>query len=206
LLCGLLTLGLVVPHAQAVNCSQLVNPVYVSGSSALEPLYKAIGPTLATDKTMPLTIVYQKPGSCPGISGLTVKQTANPLYIDATFDGINVPTCTNDIVGGFPLDIALSDVSYENCVGSPIPAAYQDFLGPVESMVFAVPRASSQTAITAEEAYYLFGFGMFGNDLRCQVSPDQSNDLPSLQRHPRQRTGWHQAGRMLSGSPICTSR
>jgi hypothetical protein len=73
-------------------------------------------------------------------------------------------------------------------------------------MVFAVPRASSQTAINAEEAYYLFGFGMFGNDLRCQVSPDQSNDLPSLQRHPRQRTGWHQAGRMLSGSPICTSR
>jgi hypothetical protein len=34
--------------------------------------------------------------------------------------------------------------------------------GPVQAYVLAVPRASSQTAITFEEAYFVFGFGMAG--------------------------------------------
>ena len=42
------------------------------------------------------------------------------------------------------------------------PAGIGVFQGPVQPYVFVVPKASTQPAITAEEAYFVFGFGAAG--------------------------------------------
>lgn len=152
-------------EAQTVKCSTLKNPLFLAGSTALEPLYKAIGKNLATDPdpTKQITLAYLRNGSCAGVASLTTKQTAAFYFIDATYDGTTVPTCINDIAGGIPIDVALSDVAYQSCTGTPTPTNLGDFLGPAESMLFVTPRSSARTAISAEEAYYMLGFGQFGD-------------------------------------------
>ena len=170
---GILATLLMASQAQALNCSSLQNPLFLAGSTALEPLYKAIGKRLATDPVNPMTLVYLRNGSCSGVSSLAQKQTTAFSYIDGTYDGVSdAPTCVNDFVGGVGIDVALSDVAYQSCTGTPLPATFGDFLGPVESMVFIVPRSSTQVAITAEEAYYLVGFGQFAD-----VSPWRNENL-----------------------------
>jgi ABC-type phosphate transport system substrate-binding protein len=160
-----LVMGSSAASAQTVKCSALRNPLFLAGSTALEPLYKAIGKSLATDPDpqKQLTLAYLSNGSCAGISALSTNQTAAFSFIDDTYDGTTVPTCINDIAGGIPLDVALSDVAYETCTSAPAPASLGDYLGPAASMLFVTPKASSQTAISAEEAYYLLGFGQFGD-------------------------------------------
>ena len=58
-------------NALAVDCSTLTNPVYVTGSSAVEPFMTALGAALYPSGT---TIVYQRQGSCNGVNAL-VKST-----------------------------------------------------------------------------------------------------------------------------------
>ncbi len=155
-------------QAQAQSCSTIKNPLYIAGSTALEPLYKEIGPKLASDPVSPVTLVYLKNGSCSGVEQLGTKLTPavapKMFYVDASYTGGDVPQCVNDLAVSPSLDIAVSDVFYERCKnGAALPAGYKDFLGPVATMVMLVPKQSNQTAITAEEAYYLYGFGGFGD-------------------------------------------
>jgi hypothetical protein len=154
--------------AAQVMCSTLKNPLTLVGSTALEPLYKGIGPKLATDAQSPLTLLYLRNGSCAGAGQLGKRlstMTAPKLfYVDASYTGGDVPQCENDIANGIPVDIAVSDVFYESCnLATPFPTGYKDFLGPVGTMLMVVPKQSTQTVITAEEAYYLFGFGASGD-------------------------------------------
>lgn len=154
--------------AAQVKCSSLKNPLTLVGSTALEPLYKGIGPKLATDAQSPLTLLYLRNGSCSGAGQLGKRLTATDapklFFVDASYTGGDVPQCENDIANGVPVDIAVSDVFYESCnLPDPFPAGYKDFLGPVGTMLMVVPKQSTQTALTAEEAYYLFGFGASGD-------------------------------------------
>lgn len=161
-------LGITAHRAEAQSCSTLKNPVYLAGSSAIEPLYKGIGPKLASDPVSPITLVYLKNGSCAGVGQLGSKLTPavapKLFYIDASYTGGDAPQCVNDLAVSPTLDLAVSDVFYERCKnGAALPAGFKDYLGPVETMVMLVPKQSTQTAITAEEAYYLYGFGGFGD-------------------------------------------
>ena len=40
-----------------------------------------------------------------------------------------------------------------------LPATVADTLGPVQAMAFVAHRSSSERAISAEAAYYVYGFG-----------------------------------------------
>lgn len=167
-LCLLGLHGLTEKGAVAQQCSTLKNPLVLVGSTALEPLYKGIGPKLATDPQSPITLLYLRNGSCTGVNQLGQKLSAATapklFYVDANYTGGDIPQCDNDFQGGAPIDIAVSDVFYDSCnLGKPMPTGYKDFLGPVGTMLLVVPKQSSQTAITAEEAYYLFGFGAFSD-------------------------------------------
>ncbi len=71
-----------------------------------------------------------------------------------------IVTCT--LAAATRVDVGLSDVAVDTCTGAPPPSGIVDRSGPVEPMVFVVPKASQQTAITAEEAYFVFGFGAPG--------------------------------------------
>lgn len=150
-------------------CNSLPNPVYLQVGDTQEPLMKALGQKLRASQVNPITLIYKLSGSCTNIDALYsgTKLTTNPSYIpsaaeDPTWDPNKpAPQCTMD-PAGVPLDIANSNVFVSACTQAAAPAGIGTFQGPVQPYVFVVPKASSQQAITAEQAYFVFGFGAAG--------------------------------------------
>ena len=62
--------ALVSSVAQAADCSlNLMNPIYIAGSSAVKPFLAEIAKVLVT-QSPPVTIVYSGQGSCTGVSAI----------------------------------------------------------------------------------------------------------------------------------------
>jgi hypothetical protein len=161
-------------HA-ATDCTTLPNPVYVVGSTAIGPVVAKISAFLASQSTNPITVVYGGTGSCAGVA-TAVNTIANPGMAVVTTPNLksnffkyadsagNAQTC--DILpadGGAPVfaNIALSDVFPESCQLLPngLPLGITEQLGPVQAMTFVVPYNSTESAISAQAAYMVFGFG-----------------------------------------------
>lgn len=141
--------------ALAANCDTLPSPLYITGSSAAKPFIAALGKALAGTTTL----VYSSPGSCNGVDAIFngTKMTGNASYWDSTG---TAQMCTINPATGVTVDVGVSDVFSTSCAGfSTPPAGVGDFFGPNQVMNFVVPTASSQTMISAEAAYFVFGFG-----------------------------------------------
>lgn len=143
-------------------------PIYVAGSTALEPMLKAMGPSLAAAAT-PYVIVYEKTlGSCGGaglvVNGQPIAGSTAMFYVPLGGDGTMNKACTQPATAvSPPYTIVLSDVDISLCPGSlQVPATAKDFNGPVNDMVFVVPPNSTQRAISAEQAYLMLGLGANG--------------------------------------------
>lgn len=158
-----------VAHASNPACSSLPDPIVVAGSSAVGPFIKEMGKVLAGQGS-PTTLIYQSLGSCTGVNAVVGDTTpagacANGACIRGTatyYDAAGTAqTCDLD-ANGTHVDVGLSDVWVDTCTGSLPPSGVRDVPGPVEAMLFVVPKASTQQAITAEEAYFAFGFGAAG--------------------------------------------
>lgn len=155
--------------ARAIDCSTLPNPVYIQTGDTQEPLMKSLGQKLRESQVNPMTIIYKPSGSCTNIDAMYkgTPLSTNPQYIpsvaeDPTWDPSKpTPQCTID-PNGVPLDLAVSALFVSACDPSTPPAGIALFQGPVQPYLFIVPKASSQVAITAEEAYFVFGFGTAG--------------------------------------------
>jgi ABC-type phosphate transport system substrate-binding protein len=164
LVAGLAALFAAPGAARATDCTTLPNPVYVAGSTAAKPLLAEIGRVMAA-QSPPATIVYQGQGSCSGVgailNGTALRSSATATFSTWTTDGTE-QTCDVAADGpGVVADIGMSDVFATTCVGLPggLPSNVSDFLGPVQTMTFVVPAASAELSISAEAAYYVFGFG-----------------------------------------------
>lgn len=166
-LCAGLAVLAVPGHAQAQPaCDDPVNlpqPVYLSVGDTQINLMKELGAKLRQSEG--ITLVFRASGSCTNLDALygDLRLSGSLSYIPAGYDPLTTPTPPTCIAAapGVPIDIANSIVFLAGCPGQP-PPEVSDTLGPVQSFVFAVPRASSQRAITAEEAYFVFGFGAAG--------------------------------------------
>ena len=142
---------------------QLPNPVYLAVGDTQVNLLKQLGKELRDRENV--TLVWRPSGSCTNLDALygDVKLTGTLSYIPQGYDPVTTPTpptCTAP-AGGVSVDIANSIVFLDTCPSSR-PARIVDQTGPVQSFVFVAPRASSQRVITAEEAYFVFGFGQTG--------------------------------------------
>ena len=62
----------------APACADLSHPVYVAGSSAVQPFLGAVAAKLGA-ASVPVTVVYQKPGSCVGVGYMT-SGTSYPVH------------------------------------------------------------------------------------------------------------------------------
>jgi ABC-type phosphate transport system substrate-binding protein len=143
--------------AAAPDCSTLPNTTYVTGSTAVKPFMAALGKALAGKAT----VIYQGQGSCVGVaaivSGTPIKGTAS--YWDAA--GME-NTCNLTLTGDVA-DVGVSDVFATSCPGvASLPPGVGDFFGPNQVMEMVVPVASSQVSISAQAAYFVFGFGGAG--------------------------------------------
>jgi hypothetical protein len=144
--CGVLTSAIT---AEAADCGTYTNPVYIAGSSASKPIWAALAPSLTG-----VSIIYQSPSSCVGLSEVMAgtADTSSAVYMDGSASGI---ACTNP--GN--VTIGVSDVFPATCPNTTVAAGFKDFQGPVQVMLMAVPYTSTATAISADAAYAVFGWG-----------------------------------------------
>jgi hypothetical protein len=149
--------------ATAVECVTLPTPVYVTGSTAVKPLLAEIGKLMAA-QTPPVTVVYYGQGSCGGVeaivSGTSIANTTPGAFTYWDASGVEVK-CDISAAGGVAAHVGISDVFASTCFPLPggLPATVSDTLGPVQAMAFSTHKASTEKAISAEAAYYVFGFG-----------------------------------------------
>lgn len=151
-------------------CTALVNPVFILTGDTQVPIVRAVGKLLRAQAS-PITLVWVATGSCSIIdtlySGANITPNGSYIPSDPSWNeqtGV-LPTCAMPPAGVAP-DIGIPIVFPEACSTATAPAGLGAIKGPVQSMVFVVPTASVATAISAEEAYFVFGFGQAG-----QVSP-----------------------------------
>lgn len=155
-------------HAQTttVMCNdttKIPNPIILTGSSAFEPTVKAFAATLLAETT-PTSIIYQVPGSCSGVANFSaaLTGTAHYYYLDTTTTPATFKQDSCTFGTGQMADVAISDVFYSSCanVPQPIPATMKDIPGPVQAMLFVVPKANTTTQyLTAAEAADIYGCG-----------------------------------------------
>jgi len=157
--------------ARAAPCSDLTNPVYMQVGDTQVNLLRRMGRSLANNTPSPMTIVFVTNGSCDNVNAMyaDVKVNGNMQYIpssaeDAAWDPASPgtsPTKTCQVTNQ-SLDVANSALFISSCPHGPPPAGLASTIGPVQAYVLAVPEASTQTAITFEEAFFVFGFGTEG--------------------------------------------
>jgi hypothetical protein len=115
-------------------------------------------------QSSPITIVYLGQGSCAGVDAIlngTLISGTDAAGL-STWDAIGTEQkCDVQPSLGVTADIGISDVFATTCLSLPsgLGGNVADFQGPVQAMTFAVPYASSQVSISAEAAYYIYGFG-----------------------------------------------
>jgi len=167
----LIALAIAFPHrAHAATCDTLPNPVYMQVGDTQLNLMKRLGRALRDNTAKPITLVFLTSGSCTNIAAIytpvAIKAATSLQYVpsvaeDPTWTPASATrTCT--LAADVVPDIANSVLFNSACTSSPPPATVHLTQGPAQGYVMAVPTASSQTAITFEEAYFVFGFGAAG--------------------------------------------
>lgn len=163
-------LALAIPHrAHAADCSTLPNPVYLEVGDTQLNLMKRLGRALRDNTSNPITLVFKTNGSCTNISDMYTRAlvTGTFSYIpsaaeDAAWTPASAPIVCTIPAGGVLLDIANSALFNSACTDAAAPSTVALTHGPAQAYVLAVPTQSTQTAITFEEAYFVFGFGAGG--------------------------------------------
>jgi hypothetical protein len=157
--------GLAPRSAAAAPCSALPNVIYGIGGSAHVPVIGKIAARLA-GQSSPVSVVYASPGACFGYGAFadpTYKLTGTATSWSSSGQSV---TCELPANGVRP-DFGAAGVFPASCssVGTQ-PAGTKAFDGPVTAWSLFVPQQSTQQSISAEAAYFVFGFGAAG-----QVSP-----------------------------------
>jgi hypothetical protein len=139
-------------------------PVFLTGSSNFPPLLSKLAPLIVASGFTP---VYQVTNSCTGVA--SVLGSAN-VITDPPPGGSGQHaqyfqqdgTAVSCLLGpsGATVDVGESDIFSSTCTGFGAPGpGFAQYLGPIQAMVFVVPGASSQQAISAEAARDVFGMG-----------------------------------------------
>lgn len=141
----------------AVDCSSLPSPLIGAGGSASKPLLAKIAPALrkAAD---PITLIYQSPGACFGITAYVDNTPLTGTASYWTADGTE-ETCNFPVLGVAP-DFGMLGVKATECAGvEAVPDGIGEFTGPITSWSLIVPKSASQTSISAAAVYFIYGFG-----------------------------------------------
>jgi len=158
--------------AKAVTCSSVVGTlpaavkthvIYGSGGSAITPTLAKVAYVLSQSAT-PVFVFYQdgkgagtglatfKDGT-GGTTGNAFKYWLTPADVTGT-----APTCTaDDPVAGRAVDFATTGGTLA-LFGVTLAADVGVFTGPTQGVNIIVPFASSETSISTEALYYVYGF------------------------------------------------
>jgi hypothetical protein len=191
-------------RAQNVKCSDLIaadpsHTLVLMTGDTQEPLLKRIGYLLRnpSGNTKKVTILYQKAPSCDLLASM-YNQDGALLTPTATSKQVNYLPLSSDLDGGtwdpvkgkaltcaytpgtdpqINASLGISALFTESCAGLTAPPTLSRVSGPVQAYMLAVPKDQMQSAITAEEAYFLLGWHQGTAATDGQVTPwtdDQS--------------------------------
>jgi hypothetical protein len=175
------------------DCSTLTNVLYVMTADTQENMLKGLGHKLnLATSAMPTRLVYKNASSCTivgtMVAGQTISGDLNYIPDDppppATAWDEKTPCVCTQATPVVP-DVASSAIFTESC-GMTLPATLGKFRGPLQPYLFAVRKNSTQTAITADEAYFVYGFGAAGmatpwlNDQFIFTRPNDASTLICL--------------------------
>ncbi len=168
------TLALAGPRAFAANpaCETLTNPIFLQVGDTQTNLMLNLGRALRDNTPNPITLVFKTSGSCTNIDNFYNHTGPFPAgttfsYVPSTAENatwtpaMGPLSCSTTTPGLLP-DIGNSALFISSCTQQPAPATVALENGAIQAYVMAVPKASSQIAITFEEAYFVYGFGMAG--------------------------------------------
>lgn len=160
-----LALSLSSGRAVAAPCHELPSPTIGLGGSAAKPLLGKFATELAK-QAEPVTLVFQSTTSCFGITayidGTPMTGTASYWTADGAEQMCDLP------LTGVTPDYGLLSIAPTLCEGvDGVPDGLGERTGPITPWSLIVPVASSQTTISAEAVYFLYGFGAS----QAQVSP-----------------------------------
>ncbi len=154
-------------------CSDLASKgtlIYITGSSAAKPFLQQIAQQLASSN---IFIVYTSTGSCIGVDAIvngtpmTTGASPAPATSATYWDSSSSAGVACDLPAeGVAADIGASDVFAQSCPGFELTdldsQQIRDAHGPIQTMTFAVPANSAYSEISAQAAYFVFGFGKSG--------------------------------------------
>ena len=144
-------------RAGAVPCTDLPNPTLGLGGSAAKPLLASFGTELSA-MADPVTLVFQATTSCFGITAFIDDTTLTGTASYWGADGVE-QMCDLPVVGIAP-DYGLMSIDPIYCEGvTEVPAGIGEHIGAITPWSLIVPTASSQTTISAEAVYFVYGFG-----------------------------------------------
>jgi hypothetical protein len=154
------------PSAANPDAGSLPPVLYIEGANAVGPFIATLQQALSVDPN-PINVVYVGDGGCVGatnfVTNAAISSKPKPIYYAGQVQGTCDLPSTGGPNGGPPVaDIGASDVYAPTCgtlPGGQLPSQVADFLGPIQPITFVVPKASSQKAISATAAYFVFGFG-----------------------------------------------
>jgi len=173
--------------ALAVDCDTLPNPVYFPATTLLESLLADVSPTLADASLVgedQMTIVHFPLSSCLTYDMHKDQETLTGTAIYYLPDGTQ-EACDMPVGSEIKSDLSAMDVGGVTCLGGVAPPSdLTEFPAHVETLGFVVPRNSTQTAITATEAYYLM---KFGGEAEREVAPWTQPDFVMV-RNPGSST------------------
>ncbi|HEX7671578.1 MAG TPA: hypothetical protein VF395_18420 [Polyangiaceae bacterium] len=156
--------------AAGVACESLRSRgqvLYVTGSSASKPFLQTIAQQIAGQNVF---IVYTSTGSCVGVDAIvngtpmTTGASPAPATSATYWDTSSSPGTACDLPrGGVAASLGVSDVFAQSCPGFELVGlegrSVVDAHGPIQTMTFVVPSNSRFSEISAEAAYFVFGFG-----------------------------------------------
>jgi hypothetical protein len=150
------------------TCASLGIPVYIAGASAVRPAVREAQRALIRGGSE-VVLIYQGTASCDGPSAVINKTKTTSRADYFTFENLEDPSShtTNHCdlpPGGIDPDVSISDVTAETC-GKHLGAGFvmrpeqREYQGVVQAMVFAVPLASTENAITSQGLQVVLGLG-----------------------------------------------
>jgi hypothetical protein len=175
--------------ASPPDCSTLTNtPLYVLTADTQENALKGLGHQLnKASASLQFRIIYKNSSSCTNVAtiygGQMISGSLNYIPDDPNWDEKTPCTC-NQATPVAP-DVASAAIFTESC-GLSATAGIGKFRGPSQAYEFSVRKGSTQTAITADEGYFVLGFGAAGmaspwlSDTAIFIRPADASTLIAL--------------------------
>ncbi|HEY3665953.1 MAG TPA: hypothetical protein VGL19_08140 [Polyangiaceae bacterium] len=156
--------------AQAVTCADVITQnnlthvIFGAGGSAITPTLAKVA-YLLSQADPPINVFYSDPGAQAGYDAFrdgNAGKTAAPFKYwrsAADLTAATPPTCTaTDVIAGQAIDFGTTGGSL-SLFGETLPAGTGQFVGPAQGVNVIVPVDSTETAISTEALYFVFGFG-----------------------------------------------